>query len=80
MRLRAVRAGFLLLACLIAGRLPDADETPPPVLHTLATDEADFRGCDRDWNQVNPFWTAEPAIEASPAPELNEGSRLEPNR
>ena len=53
MSLRSVRAGFLLLAGLIAGRLPDPDEPPKPVLQTLATDEADFRHCDRDWNQVN---------------------------
>lgn len=57
---RAVRAGFLLLAGLIAGSSPDADEPPKPVPQTLASDDADFRACDRDWNQVNPFWTAEP--------------------
>jgi len=26
-------------------------------LRTLAVEEADFRGCDRDWNHVNDFWT-----------------------
>jgi len=60
MSLRAVRAGFLLLAVLITGRLPEAEERPTPVPQIPASDEADFRGCDRDWNQVNPFWTAEP--------------------
>jgi len=65
MSLRAVRAGFLLLAGLIVGGVPVSEERPKWVLQSLATDDPGFRACDRDWNQVNPFWTAESEPDSS---------------
>ena len=57
----------LILAFLVAGSFEPADrdeETPRDAgdsLRTLAAEEADFRGCDRDWNRVNDFWTIDVA-------------------
>jgi len=37
------------------------DLTSQATLASLAAGEVDWRGCDRDWNKVNDFWTADVA-------------------
>ena len=56
---------LLILAFLVAGSFEPGhrdEETPRDAgdsLRTLSSEEADFRGCDRDSNRVNDFWTAD---------------------
>jgi hypothetical protein len=73
MMLRTVRTGFLLLASLLAGRVPlpeDSSDTPTrsewehfnercssDSLKTLTPAEADFRANDEDWLRAEDFWT-----------------------
>ncbi len=55
------RNGFVFLiagAAIIVGIPIQAPDPAVDSIQTLTTAEADFRGCDRDWNHVNDFWTS----------------------
>ena len=70
---RLIRASFLLMLALatagLAASQPPVEEpvmrswlddlSPRPTLQRLAAAEADFRGCDGDWNPVADFWTVD---------------------
>ena len=54
---RLIRAAFVIaFALILSATASMPTSVPAPDLRSLATDEADFRGCDRDWNRVNDFW------------------------
>ena len=45
--------GFLLSFVLSLSTAPAQKPPPAPSLQSLATEDADFRACDRDWNTIN---------------------------
>src|ERR1043165_4520972 len=57
--------GIILLICAIAvpglmsSRRAENERNASTSLKTLSSSEADFRANDRDWNQVNDFWTGD---------------------
>lgn len=60
-----VQARLILGAILCAGALSasfdkgEEERRASDSLLILSAAEADFRGCDRDWNRVVDFWTAD---------------------
>jgi len=54
---KVMRIAFVLGFALSLGMA--ATEPPPSLrLRSLATEDGDFRGCDRDWGHVDDFWSA----------------------
>ena len=54
---RMMRIAFLLGFALSLGMATPQEPPPAPTLQLLATQEADFRACDRDWYHVDDFWS-----------------------
>jgi hypothetical protein len=58
---KMMRITFVLGFALSLGTAATWEAPPSPHLPYSAVGEYDFRGCDRDWNHVNDFWTSNPS-------------------
>jgi hypothetical protein len=62
-----VGIALILGFALLLGRAASQEPPPAPRRPSLAAEETDFRGCDRDWNRVNDLWTVNLADPHTPS-------------